>query len=434
MSDDRPVIPFRLVSSDWIGRLAKSDKGAYLNSSANAQIILRNDPAVSGLVATNDFTGDTVITRSPPPVEDGAPALIGPYPRPWQHADIALLVAYMQRVWSPRFATQVIEQAMAGECSTNRFHPVRDYLASLKWDGKERVDTWLHVAFGTPNDDYHAAVGRKFLAAAVRRVLQPGIKFDSLLVLEGFQGIGKSRACQALAGPKWFSDALPHDLGSRDAALGLMGKWVIELGELDSLIRTEVETVKAFLSRETDRYRAPYAKNFEERPRQGVLIGTTNQADYLRDSTGNRRFWPVKCEKAEHAWIEEVRDQLWAEATLIEADGEPLWLAEESLNRTARIKQAERLSEDPWAERIRNWIIEGSRHEIRTALVLQHGLNLETSQCTRAAEMRVANVLRSDGWLLHIHRPPNALKTIRSWFAPGSLLPNGQQVAFLEID
>lgn len=434
MSDDRPVIPFRLVSSDWIGRVVKSEKGSYLNTVANAMVIMRNDPAVAGLVAFNEFTSEEVITRAPPSCEDDAPSLPGPYPRPWQISDSALILGYMQRVWTSKFSTQTIEQAMHGIAQSNGFHPVRDWLLGLKWDGKNRVDTWMHLAFGCPDDAYHSAVGRKFLVAAIRRILRPGCKFDTLLVLEGFQGIGKSRACQALVGARWFSDSLPHDLGSRDAALGLMGKWLIELGELDSLVRTEVETVKAFLSRETDRYRAPYGKHFEERPRQGVLVGTTNQTDYLRDSTGNRRFWPVRCEKAEHAWIAEVRDQLWAEAVTIEAEGETLWLDAESLSRSARIKQTDRLAEDPWAWQIRDWLSSGGRHEVRTAAVLKHCLELDTSQQTRASEMRVAGVLRSDGWMQHVHRPRGATSTIRSWFAPGSTLPNGKQVLPLEVD
>jgi putative DNA primase/helicase len=432
MPDDSPVIPFRLVSSDWIGRLAKNEKGGYLPTLANAMVILRNDPAVSDLVALNLFTGEQVVLRAPPPIEDGAPLLHGPYPRCWQHADISQILGYLQRVWSSRFSAQTVEQAMVATAPGNAFHPVRDWLATLKWDGKDRVDTWLHKAFGTPNDAYHTAVGRKFLVAAVRRILHPGCKFDSLLVLEGPQNIGKSRSCQQLVGAKWFSDALPHDLGSRDAALGLMGKWLIELGELDSLVRTEVETVKAFLSRETDRYRAPYGKNFEERPRQGVLVGTTNQTDYLRDSTGNRRFWPVRCEKAEHAWIAEVRDQLWAEAVQIEADGETLWLDEDGISTAAKRKQSDRLAEDPWAWQIRDWISMGSRTEVRSIDVLKHGLNLEAPQQTRQAEMRVASVLRADGWVSHVHRPKNATVTVRSWFAPGSLLPGGKQVPYLE--
>lgn len=426
------MIPFRLVSSDWIARLAKSDKGAYLHTVANAMVILGNDPAIAGIVSYNEFTGEEVITRSPPAYEDGAAGMPGPYPRPWQSADIALMLGYMQRVWSSRFVSATIEQAMVGAAMSVRFHPVADWLRGLAWDCKPRVATWLHKAFGTPDDAYHEAVGRKFLVAAVRRVFRPGVKFDSLLVLEGYQGIGKSKACQALAGAKWFSDSLPHDLGSRDAALGLMGKWLIELGELDSLIRTEVETVKAFLSREMDRYRLPYGRGFVERPRQGVLVGTTNQSEYLRDSTGNRRFWPVRCEKAEHAWIAEVREQLWAEAVQIEEEGEPLWLDEEKLSRIARLKQADRLSDDPWSDQIRDWIGSGGRHELRTAHVLQHCLSLETSQRTRAAEMRVASILRADGWVQCVYRPKGSTKAQRSWFPPGGFMPNGLQVPFLD--
>jgi putative DNA primase/helicase len=161
-------------------------------------------------------------------------------------ADVAATQAHLQRIWAPRFSAQTVEQAMVFEAGTQRFHPVREWLDSLQWGGKERLDTWLSAAFGAADTPYHRAVGAKMLIAAVRRVRQPGVKFDYLPVLEGNQGIGKSRAVRCLFSAPWFSDALPHDLASRDGALGLLGMWGIELGEIDQLVRTEVETVKAF--------------------------------------------------------------------------------------------------------------------------------------------------------------------------------------------
>lgn len=407
---------------EWRGKLASGEKGT-LPTLANALILLGNDPALRGLCAYNDFAHEHVITRPAPTFEDGAALLPGPYPRPWGPEDVALVQGFLQRLWCSRFNKMTAEDAMLAAAALNRFHPVREWLAKLKWDGVERIDRWLHLAFGCPADAYHAAVGSKFLVAAVRRVLLPGCKFDSMLVLEGLQNLGKSRACAALAGSDWFSDSLEHDLGKRDAAIGLNGKWIIELGELDSLIRSEVETVKAFLSRSTDRFRPLYGKSFIDRPRQGVLIGTTNQHDYLRDSTGNRRFWPARCEKAEHAWIAEVREQLWAEAIGREAEGEALWLDESTVRNRANSHQSERLAEDVWANRIRDWITQGSRTEVRADLALV-ALGVTVEKQTRAAEMRVTSVLRADGWAPHVYRPRPGAKTIRSWFAPGTVLPN----------
>ena len=415
---------------DWAATLAKGDKGD-LPTLGNALIIMANDPVLAGMLAYNEFTAEHVITRSPPPAEDDGPTLPGPFPRTWQAADAGLVLGHMQRRWTYRFSIQTIELAMVTTAETCRFHPVADYLRGLVWDGVERLDTWLHFAFGCPKDSYHAAVGRKFCVAAVRRIFHPGCKFDSMPVLEGSQNIGKSRACRALAGEDWFSDDLPKDLATRDASLGLSGKWIIELGELDALIRSEVETVKAFLSRQTDRFRPPYGKHFVERPRMGVLIGTTNQNDYLRDSTGNRRFWPVWCEKAEPEWIAEVRDQLWAEAVVINADGEALWLETEGIAKDARSRQADRLAEDPWAPRVREWLREAGKSEVTTPEILRRGLSLETSQQTRSAEMRVANVLRADGWIQHIYRRSGS--PVRGWFAPGTLLPNGKMVPMTEV-
>ncbi len=418
---------------DWRGRLSYGDRG-LLPTIANAMIILGNDPMLKGMLAYNEFVGDYVITRPAPTYEDGATALPGPYPRAWLAEDTVMVLGFFQRVWCPRYAKQAVEDAMVASAATNRFHPVRDWLDGLVWDGIPRLDEWLSIAFGCPKDGYHAAVGAKFLIAAVRRIRRPGCKFDSMPVLEGDQDIGKSTACKELFGEDWFSDSLPHDLSSKDAAQGLTGKWGIELGELDSLIRSEVETVKAFLSRATDRYRPPYGKTFIERPRQGVLVGTTNETDYLRDSTGNRRFWPVRCEFARHAWIREFRAQLWAEAVRREAAGESVWLEQEGVRRKAATHQADRLSEDVWATRIRSWIIDGSRSEVRTEQVLQFCIGIDPDKQDRRVEMRVAKVLRAEGWRPHVQRPPGSSKASRSWFAPGAELPGtgGKRVPVLQ--
>lgn len=409
----------RVPEQEWTDKLARREEGGWHPTLANALVILSNHRATAGMFGFNEFTSAALLLHAPPPHEEGIAPLPGPYPRAWGPADVALVQAWLQRQWDKRFSRETTEAAMLTVAETKRFHPVKEWLSGLKWDGKERLKTWLHVAFGAPTDAYHEAVGIKFLVAAVRRIKQPGCKFDSMLVLEGEQEAGKSRSCRALFGDEWFSDDLPHDLASRDAALSLLGVWGFELGELSGLIRNEVETVKAFLSRQVDRYRPPYGKSFVERPRQTVLMGTTNDDDYLRDSTGNRRFWPVRCLKAEHAWIAEVRDQLWAEAVRVEAEGEPLWLEEESVRDEARKVQKERLAEDLWAGAIRDHVYSGAGgplDRVRAVNILTHAIGVLPEKQTRSFEMRVAAVLRADGWKPKVEWEQG--KSVRWWLAP----------------
>lgn len=394
-----------------LGKLAKSDKGAVMAHLANVLLILAHDPPVAGMVGYNEFTSEHLMMRAPPPAEDGAEEMPGPYPRPWGPEDTALVQAYLQRIWAGRINLQTVEQAMMTVSRQNRFHPVRDWLGSLKWDGRSRIDGWLVNAFACKNTKFHRSIGSKFLIAAVRRIRRPGTKFDQLLVLEGEQGIGKSRTLEALFGREWFTDTMPDDLASRDAALALLGVWGLELGEIEQLIRSEVETVKAFLSRAVDRYRPPYGKSYVERPRQGVLIGTTNARDYLRDSTGNRRIWPVWCDAADPEWVRIHRDQLWAEAAHREMAGEAIWIENTEDHQTAVSAQAKRLTEDVWTDAIRTWSV--GKIEMTTASVLSECLQIPRERQTRREQMRCAAILRAEGWDQSIESVGG--KTTRLW-------------------
>ena len=239
----------------FLGLLARGGHGQILATTANALILLDLDPTLSGLFAYDELFCRGVIKRSPPTAHTAIAGRPGPYPRPWDEADIQIVLAYMQRMWACGFKQGVIEGAMLATADAHRFHPIRDWLANLRWDGKPRLDIWLQAVFDAPDTKYTRAVGAKLLIAAVRRVRQPGCKFDHMPIFEGRQGLGKSTVIRCLFGNPWFSDHLPPDIGSRDAALALVGMWCVELPEIDQVIRAEVETVKAFLSRSIDRYR-----------------------------------------------------------------------------------------------------------------------------------------------------------------------------------
>jgi predicted P-loop ATPase len=228
----------------------------------------------------------------------------------------------------------------------HRVHPVREYLGGLNWDGTKRIDTWLRDLVGVDDNPYTLMVGAKFLVAAVRRVRKPGIKFDTLLVLEGVQGSGKSSVGRMLVpDDQWFTDSLPIGVDPKITIERTAAKWIVELAELTGIGRRDVETVKAFITRQTDEAREAFARKVTRAPRQFVLLGTTNDDRYLIDGTGNRRFLPIRVLGGAGSinlnGIKEVRDQLWAEAAAREAEKEPIELPREMWS-LANAEQAQR--------------------------------------------------------------------------------------------
>ena len=346
--------PHLVPSAEWWSLLrVDPETGKPVPTSSNAIIIIANDPDLSGLLAFNEFSSRAVILHSPPSTAGGT--TVGPFPRAWEEADRVFVLAYFQRSYNSRFKMDVIAASMLAAAALKRFHPVRDYLDGLIWDEQPRIGSWLSDAFGAALDPYHHAVASKFLVAAVKRIRHPGCKFDSMMVLEGSQDIGKSRACRALFGSDWFSDTLPADVSGRDISDALQGLWGIEFAEIEHLLRSEPETIKAFLSRQVDRYRPSYGRTQVERPRQCIFVGTTNQDDYARDSTGNRRLWPVRCDFVDVGWIEKWRDQLWAEANH-RSESASLWLDDSVAREAAIQQQAARQDEDPWTAPVHSFV------------------------------------------------------------------------------
>jgi putative DNA primase/helicase len=396
MSPHGKVLPAGIF--DLNQRLAKTEDGGVQPSLSNAILILSMDPTFDGMFGHDDFADAPLILRSPPGAEPDDPPLPGPYPRVWGNADTVLVQAYIQRTYADRMAKLSVEDAMATEAGRHRFHPVRDWLAGLRWDGTARLDTWLVAAFGAPKGcAYHAAVGAKMLIAAVRRVRRPGVKFDHMPVAQGAQGLGKSTVFRALFSDAWFSDAMPPDLSEREAAMALHGVWGLEMGELTQLIASEPEAVKAFLSRAVDRYRPPYGRTFIEKPRQGILVGSTNSQEWLRDATGNRRFWPIRCEHADAEWVATNRVQLWAEAAAREASGEAHWLDDVDVQVTAAEEQDARMLDDPWMRPISRYVELLPR--ITAPELLSGAIEMPKPQQNRAAQMRVTAILTRLGWV-----------------------------------
>lgn len=287
----------------------------------------------------------------------------------------------------------------------NSFHPVKDHLAALEWDGEPRIDHWLHRYGGAEDSEYVRAVSSIPLIAAVRRIYQPGCKFDEMPVLESGQGTNKSRALAVLAVREdWFTDDCPLNADSKLLIEQLDGRWIVEMGELKGMRRGEVEGVKSMLSRSVDKARLAYGRMTEERPRQCVFIGTTNDSAYLRDMTGNRRFWPVRVPRFDVEALRRDRDQLWAEAAAREAKGESIRLPEH-LWAVAGEHQAAREIGDPIYDRLAERL-EGQEGKVRAGDVWEAvGLG-DIGKRTQDHNVRLSAAMQKLGW----RRPKSKLR------------------------
>lgn len=277
----------------------------------------------------------------------------------WNDSDLASLKIYLEKkynIWSPA----KLKDALLAVATERAFHPVIDYLENLEeWDGKERLETLLIKYLGAEDNAYTREVTRKTLVAAIARVYEPGVKFDSVLILNGKQGMGKSTLFSKLGG-KWFSDNLTlEDMKDKTAAEKLQGFWIMELGELAGMRKAEVENVKSFITRTDDKYRASYGVNVESHPRQCIIVGTTNnKGGFLRDVTGNRRFWPVTVDPDKalsSPWDLEDVDKIWAEALYVYKQGEELYLKGEMLEIASK-EQSEAMESDDREGLVREYL------------------------------------------------------------------------------
>lgn len=232
----------------------------------------------------------------------------------------------------------------------NAFHPVRDYLDGLEWDGTKRLDTLLPRYLGADDTPVNRAIGKAWMAAAVRRVRKPGVKFDNILVLQGEQGAGKSTFFRLLASDAWFNDNLDIGASSKEVIEELSDAWIVEHAELSAMANRDVERVKQFASKQVDRARTAFERTAKSVPRQFVCGATVNQGKFLRDDTGNRRFWIAEVKQLDEAALNVDRDQLWAEAAHLEAEGEPINIPAELWAEVAELNENFAV-DDPVADR-----------------------------------------------------------------------------------
>ena len=335
---------------DWQNGLELDKSGHVKNTLRNLTLILENDPNLKGVVFNQLLDGMEIKGEVP-------------WKHPskfWRDADDAQLISYVDAHYGT-FSARNYDIAVTKVADDRAYHPIREFIESLpEWDKVPRVDTLLVDYLGAGDTAYVRAVTRKTLCAAISRVLRPGCKFDSMLVLNGPQGVGKSTLIAKLAG-EWFSDSLNlGDTKDKTAAEKLQGYWILEIGELAGLKKAEVETLRSFLSRQNDIYRAAFGKRATPHLRQCVFFGTTNaESGYLRDTTGNRRFWPVKTPGSgkKQSWNlthEEIL-QIWAEALVYVRQGEKLYLSTE-MDALAKDEQREAMESDEREGLVREYL------------------------------------------------------------------------------
>lgn len=356
---------------------------------SNVHYVLSQDSRWCGRIRTNDFDGNLYITP-----EDGGP------PRPVTDRDLTDCVHWLERVYGLQTTEDRVARTFVVVGDDHPYHPIRDWLGSLKWDGHPRIDQLLGFYLGAasggdgPSEELLAALGRCWMVSAVARVMQPGCKVDTTLILVGKQGARKSTACRILANG-WSSDTL-LDLHTKDLYESIQGVWLYELAELDAFNRADWSKIKAILSSPTDRWRRPYGKSVQARPRQCVFIGTTNQDHFLGDSTGSRRFWPVRVGAVQVERLTADAPQLWAEAVAMYHRGVPWWLDAEADTELAGVS-ADFAITHPWAAPIAQWL-RSNPGDVTTADLLQGAVKKDVGNWTRNDEAEVAGILRRMGF------------------------------------
>ena len=367
----------------------------------NVMIVLRNEPGFGTAFAFDEMQ-QAVIVRAPPPIcGDAEPG--GPCPRFADEEDITKLQEWMQMVM-PKVGRETIHWALEDFGRENPVHPLRLWLRTRDITVRQPVlDRWLSEALGVPNDAYHSEVGRRFIIAMVKRVMEPGCQCDYMMVLEGPQGELKSQFCRTLAGDEYFSDHIPSLAGDQvRTSMHMRGKWLIEISELAAFNKVgDVETLKAFITRRWEIYVPKYGRKERREARQCVLVGTTNTDDWIKDDTGARRFWPVKVGFVDLEWLREFRDQLFAEAVEAYDAGEPSYPDRNFERRVIAPHQEKRQAFDNWTDRVLE--VAASLPVVTIALIwnglgsISHGSDL--TRLDMMASKRIAAILKKDGYV-----------------------------------
>jgi putative DNA primase/helicase len=363
-----------------------------LNCLFNVVAVLEQDDDWKAVLGWNAMSSQ-VIKRKPPPFPGGEPG-------PWSDVDEIRTAVWIADRYDFNPHVKDVRLAMLSSAHRAAFHPVCDYLATLKWDGTPRVSDWACVYLGADSSGdagaYALAAGRKWLLSAVARAMhhQTGCKADNVLILEGPQGRLKSSALRVLAGD-WFLDT-PFNLHDRDRFTHIQGRWIIELAELDGFSRAESSAAKAFFSSSFDVYTPKYIAHAIEVKRQCVFAGTVNLGQYLHDRTGNRRYWPLRVGQINLEALQRDRDQLWAEALALFAAGEKWWVEPHEVSMFAA-EQHTREMPDALEDVVAKFI-EDKADGVTMRQILELGLDMAMKDWTPALQARIGHIMSALGW------------------------------------
>jgi hypothetical protein len=374
-------------ASNWRESLIRDDRGHIIPHVSNALISL-HAKEWEGVLRFNQ-SALRVEAHTNPPWQ-----FRKPLPFTWMDEDDVRAATWMAQQGIAA-STSTAGKAIQAFAREHGYHPIRQFFESLKWDGIARLDSWTLLYLGCDKSDYNTAVGSKWMISAVARTYCPGAKVDCALVLEGEQGARKSTALRVLAEP-FFTDEIA-DLGSKDSSMQVHGVLVVEIAELDAMQKSEVGKIKAFLSRSEDRFRPPYGHHVIAAPRESVFAGSVNDSEYLKDPTGGRRFWPIKCGRIDIETLKRDRGQLWAEAVVRYKAGENWWL-EGDLIRIAEEEQAQRYDTDPWLPLIEDYI--KGLDSVSIQEILERCLTMPKDRWHRPEKNRIGASLRFLGWVM----------------------------------
>ncbi|MBI3143807.1 MAG: hypothetical protein HYZ18_00770 [Pseudogulbenkiania sp.] len=400
----------------WRMLLKRNEEGVQKAVLANAYLVLTHHPAWQGVLGFDEFSQNVVKLKAPP-YAGGKPGL-------WQNGDASKTLVWLQLNESLMLrSSAAADEAALMVARDHPFHAVRDWLESLPaWDGTERLSSLLEDAFGADRNDYTKHVGTGWLVAAVARVYDPGCKVDEMLVLEGGQGLGKSTTIRDLFGADWYTE-ISERPDDKDFLIAIQGNWSVEIGEMQSFSKAEINQVKMIVTRRNDKFRPPYERHATDHPRQCVFVGTTNSDQYLADPTGGRRFLPVTCREANVDAVRSNRDQLWAEALHQYRAGFKWWDFPKDL---AREEQDNRYLSDSWEEIVVRYLdggadpnyypqdkLNGPVEVVTTTELLSNALRLDTARHGRPEQTRVGQIMTRLAWK-KVRLPPDR-NGYRAW-------------------
>lgn len=401
----------------WLAAISYSS-GAIQSNPLNVETILVHHAAWDGVLAWDQLQGEIRKLKDPPWLEiTRAP---GSSVGTWSSTDTTRLASWLFGTYALLASEETCIRAVRMAAERRPVHPIKDWLDALTFEpdpAGSRLETWAIRYLGAPDTPYVRAVSRWFLLSAVARVYEPGCKVDTMIILEGAQGLRKSSALHALFGEGWCSDT-PPDLQSKDRFGAVRGKWLIEFAELDAFGKADAARIKAFVSSSRDRYRPPYERVDIEAPRGCVFAGTVNRngRGYLQDETGNRRFWPIPCApcgsgadrlQVDIAGLREAREAIWAEAREVYnpagAEHARWWPETPEEHDLCSAEQDERVHTDVWEERIGGWLLDRLKRRepdpfVTLGQVLNDAIGMEPAKQDHQAQTRAARVLVQAGW------------------------------------